>query len=494
MIDKVLGRLEEKTQKIKQKKEYFMTKPTVCVIGQVSVGKSSFLNLLLGMDIFKSSIEETTNKITKIEEDDGFLVQYELQEGEFKLKKKYSKGTGDLIGSDFLTFLNIVDVPGYNKSFDDEIENYIIEGEYDIVLYILDISKGLSKTDQKLLDLLKEREPYILFVLNKIDIYKDEDKEDFKECINIVKQNIEEIYPKSKILGYVPSSATKFRKNKKFVKFLQGIITIASYVSTFRSNLDIIRNSLIDYLVLTMIELEERDQYYIDFYLAELKNRLDKASNVDIVMNGENTIKSIIEDVNNKVGDEIRRDIIITSKTLNEEINLAIKEIKDMSISYIEIIDLNLTHNFSQVNLIREVSNTIQVGYSDEIFDEFLKGIFISIGGGILARLALGALIPGIGTLVFLGSIIYTIWNLDKKANEVKSKVYYEVSEKVPSIIRSSWGSICEEMKEYYITQIELITNNENIDEFLDKLISGTYNMNEELSNFIIDNIEKLVR
>lgn len=481
MIEKLLKELDEKISKIEQRKEYFIRKPTVCAVGEVSVGKSSLLNLLLGKNVFKSSIGETTKNITKVESYGGFLVRSELEEKEFKIKDK---------SADLLAFLNIVDIPGYSGDFDKEVRNYLKEGEYDIVLFILDISKGILKTNQELLEILKERKPYILFVLNKIDLYEGEDRKSFEKQINKLKQHIEKIYPKNKILGYVLASAKKFKNDEKLIKFLQDVIIIASYVSTFKTNLNIIRDKLIKVLEKNMSKIEEWDKNYINFYLESLYKGLHKISNFDIITNGEEAIKKLIENLNLALQSKINEDIEGIGKFFSEKINKMKEFINGMSISYIEILNLNLDYDFvRQIGSILNFSNLniSQASYSNELFDEVLKNIMFSIGSGIFARLALGSLIPGIGTIVFIGSLIWTIIDLDNKANQIRNKVYSEVSSKLPSIITSGWKDVCREIEKSYIKQVDLITKNQEIDKFLNELISGAYKMNDELSKFIID-------
>ncbi len=392
--------------------------------------------------------------------------------------------------SDFLAFLNIVDIPGYSGSLDKEVENYLKEGDYDIVLYILDISKGVLKTNRDFLEIIKGREPYVLFILNKIDIYEGEDRKSFEELINKVRQDIEKIYPKNKILGYVPASAKKFKNDEKLVKFLRNVIIIASYVSTFKTNLNIIRDELIEVFEENMTKARKWDKDYINFYLENLKKGLHKISNFDIITKGESVIKQLIEDLNSRLESEINADIEKIAEFLSKEINEAKKLINGMSISYIEILNLNLNYDFSQRISGLDFSdfNVQQASYSNELFGEVLGKIMTSIGAGIFARLALGALIPGIGTLVFLGSLIWTIIDSDNKANEIRNKVYNEVSTKLPSIIESGWKDVCEEIEETYKDKVNLLTNNKSIQNFLNELILGAYKMNDKFSKFIIDN------
>jgi intergrase/recombinase len=104
-----------------------------------------------------------------------------------------------------------------------------------------------------------------------------------------------------------------------------------------------------------------------------------------------------------------------------------------------------------------------------------------------LARLALGALIPGIGTIVFLGSLIWTIIDADNKANEIRSKVYNEVASNLPKIMREEWMKICAQIEKEYKKQVDLIINSKGIKKFLNDLIKSTYKMNDNISKFIIE-------
>ena len=389
----------------------------------------------------------------------------------------------------FLEFVNVVDIPGYDGTLDEKVSNYLKEGNYNIVLYILDVSKGLTKMDNEFLKIISERNPYILFIINKIDIYEGEEKSDFEKLISFVKEKVEEFYPKDRILGYVLTSVKKFRNDKKFIEFFQNTLIIASYISTFETNLIIAKNYLYENFEEAMNkEIKNRHRDYSNWYLKALKNGLYEISNMDIIMNGEKSIKNLIEELNSELEYVISQDVEKIGDFFNGKIKEVVDFINNMSISYSEILSLNLESSIS--GRISSVSvETPHLGSVDfsGAFNEVLVKIIGSIVSGILARLALGALIPGIGTIVFIGSLLWTIIDADNKANEIRSKVYNEVASNLPKIMREEWMKICAQIEKEYKKQVDLIINSKGIKKFLNDLIKSTYKMNDKISKFIIE-------
>jgi hypothetical protein len=389
----------------------------------------------------------------------------------------------------FLEFVNVVDIPGYDGTLDEKVSNYLKEGNYNIVLYILDVSKGLTKMDNEFLKIISERNPYILFIINKIDIYEGEEKSDFEKLISFVKEKVEEFYPKDRILGYVLTSVKKFRNDKKFIEFFQNTLIIASYISTFETNLLIAEAYLhVEFEEAMNKEIKNRHRDYSNWYLKALKNGLHEISNMDIIMNGEKSIKNLIEELNSELEYVISQDVEKIGDFFNGKIKEVVDFINNMSISYSEILSLNLESSIS--GRISSVSvETPHLGSIDfsGAFNEVLVKIIGSIASGILARLALGALIPGIGTIVFLGSLLWTIIDAGNKANEIRSKVYNEVASNLPKIMREEWMKICAQIEKEYKKQVDLIINSKGIKKFLNDLTKSTYNMNDKISKFIID-------
>ena len=144
----------------------------VSLVGRPNVGKSSLLNSILGMKLaITSDVSGTTrNVIQGIYNDDDSQIIFVDTPGIHKAQNK--------LGS-------LMNKKAYNNT----------EG-VDIVLFLVDISKGFGKGDEFILNKLKDSEVPVFLLLNKIDLVKDKTKlleditklkelYDFKEIIPI---------------------------------------------------------------------------------------------------------------------------------------------------------------------------------------------------------------------------------------------------------------------------------------------------------------------
>ena len=148
----------------------------VSLVGRPNVGKSSLLNSILGMKLaITSDVSGTTrNVIQGIYNDDNSQIVFVDTPGVHKPKNKLG---------------NIMNKKAYNNT----------EG-VDIILFLVDISKGFGKGDLFILNKIKEQNIPIFLLLNKIDLVKN--KEKLLEEINYLK----DIHDFSEI---IPISATK---------------------------------------------------------------------------------------------------------------------------------------------------------------------------------------------------------------------------------------------------------------------------------------------
>ena len=144
----------------------------VSLVGRPNVGKSSLLNSILGMKLaITSDVSGTTrNVIQGIYNDDDSQIVFVDTPGIHKPNNK--------LGS-------LMNKKAYNNT----------EG-VDVILFLIDISKGFGKGDQFILDKIKNKDIPIFLLLNKIDLVKDKSKlleeinklkelHDFKEIIPI---------------------------------------------------------------------------------------------------------------------------------------------------------------------------------------------------------------------------------------------------------------------------------------------------------------------
>ena len=148
----------------------------VSIVGRPNVGKSSLLNSILGMKLaITSNVSGTTrNVIQGIYNDDDSQIIFVDTPGIHKAQNK--------LGS-------LMNKKAYNNT----------EG-VDVILFLVDISKGFGKGDEFILNKLKDSEIPVFLLLNKIDLVKDKTK--LLEDITKLK----ELYDFAEI---IPISATK---------------------------------------------------------------------------------------------------------------------------------------------------------------------------------------------------------------------------------------------------------------------------------------------
>ena len=124
----------------------------VSIVGRPNVGKSTLLNSILGMKLaITSNVSGTTRNVIN-----GIYNDEESQ-------------------------IVFVDTPGIHKP-NDKLGNLLNKKAYnntegvDIILFLVDISKGFGKGDKFILDRIKNHNIPIYLLLNKIDLVKDKTK------------------------------------------------------------------------------------------------------------------------------------------------------------------------------------------------------------------------------------------------------------------------------------------------------------------------------
>lgn len=144
----------------------------VSLVGRPNVGKSTLLNSILGMKLaITSNVSGTTrNVIQGIYNDDDSQIVFVDTPGIHKPSNKLG---------------NLMNKKAYHNT----------EG-VDIVLFLVDISKGFGRGDEFILKRIKEKDIPVFLLLNKIDLVKNKEKlledishlkelHDFKEIIPI---------------------------------------------------------------------------------------------------------------------------------------------------------------------------------------------------------------------------------------------------------------------------------------------------------------------
>jgi len=141
---------------------------SIVFIGEFSTGKSSIINTLLGIDALPEGITPTTDEITVLKHGD--------QAGE-----SFEKGSRLVsIPEDRLKGILLVDTPGTNVTIEQHqkiTEEFIPKA--DIVFFTIGAERAVTGSEAKLIEFIKQEWlKNIVFVLNKIDIAKDQQELD----------------------------------------------------------------------------------------------------------------------------------------------------------------------------------------------------------------------------------------------------------------------------------------------------------------------------
>ena len=145
LLDAVTANIEEEEKDRQEEAQY----PKIAVVGQPNVGKSSFVNALLG---------DERNIVTDI--------AGTTRDSVHTLYKKY--------GKEFL----LIDTAGIRKKskVHEDLEFYSVLRaikaieEADVVIVMIDASKGLEVQDQNIIDLAVKRKKGIVLLVNKWDL------------------------------------------------------------------------------------------------------------------------------------------------------------------------------------------------------------------------------------------------------------------------------------------------------------------------------------
>lgn len=159
----------------------------VSIVGRPNVGKSTLLNNILGTKVAITSdkVGTTRNIINGIYNDEDCQIIF-------------------------------VDTPGITTKGGTKLETVLNKKAYlsmenDLVLFLIDTPSGFGKTDEKILDRLKNENKDVILVLNKIDKLSKEEIFD-----NILK--LKDLYDFKEI---VPISSLKGTNTKELIKVIK---------------------------------------------------------------------------------------------------------------------------------------------------------------------------------------------------------------------------------------------------------------------------------
>lgn len=193
----------------------------IAVVATMSAGKSTFVNALLGQEIFPTSNEACTAKITSVYDNDVykrvvgvamhgktlFEASNELSNEDLKswnsnksINRLVLEGNLDNIKNE-QGIIAVHDSPGTNFSGDethhDITFNFLKENKMDAIIYVANATQIATNDEKALLTELYEKivklqDIPVIFVLNKADCI-DSEKESLEGLVHIFKKSLDSI-------------------------------------------------------------------------------------------------------------------------------------------------------------------------------------------------------------------------------------------------------------------------------------------------------------
>ena len=437
----------------------------VVFVGKLSTGKTTIINALLGKDLLPTGIGTITKSITTILKsdenkleviyDNGVSEFYSLSDVEVVNQKPHLKALNvHLVDFPFSSIV-FIDTPGFDELKQD-LENLTLSRipTADAVIFVLDITKGLTKKDKEFFDdyVIKFLRDKIFIVFNKLDIVKDEvsDAEiqkikntlgDFSVFVVSAKEKDENFQEfKQKLFDYLSeTSKTQIIKNR-----ISSIIKTIEDVS--RKQLSLI----IENRQKTKEELEEKlnallkKKAELDRILNELRKKVDE------------TIYTLINERINPLIEQKRIEIINRAKQVDPDnlknlLTFGLKnEIQSLLLEIKSILRKDLEF---------DISSEVNLGFSS-----FIISIVDFIGRAIDPLLSK----YNVDLTDLIQNFIRTI-TFDIITNDI-NKVFNKLKESVISSIEKSKNEYFEELKlrEYANIDSEIVSVEKGL-EFLGK-------------------------
>jgi small GTP-binding protein len=437
----------------------------VVFVGKLSTGKTTIINALLGKDLLPTGIGTITKSITTILKsdenkleviyDNGVSEFYSLSDVEVVNQKPHLKALNvHLVDFPFSSIV-FIDTPGFDELKQD-LENLTLSRipTADAVIFVLDITKGLTKKDKEFFDdyVIKFLRDKIFIVFNKLDMVKDEvsDAEiqkikntlgDFSVFVVSAKEKDENFQEfKQKLFDYLSeTSKTQIIKNR-----ISSIIKTIEDVS--RKQLSLI----IENRQKTKEELEEKLNA-----LLKKKAELDKILN-ELRKKVDETIHTLINEIINPLIEQKRMEIINLAKQVDPDnlknlLTFGLKnEIQSLLLEIKSILRKDLEF---------DISSEVNLGFSS-----FIISIVDFIGRAIDPLLSKYS----VDLTDLIQNFIRTI-TLDIITNDI-NKVFNKLKESVISSIEKSKNEYFEELKlrEYANIDSEIVSVEKGL-EFLGK-------------------------
>lgn len=197
----------------------------VLVVANVSAGKSTLINALVGRRINKTLTTVCTQKLVYIHNkqvEDGLMIE------DSKFRYTYYPEFANINSDSFIhTSFNFdsllsthnlyfVDTPGINNAYDSNhkklTESAIVSNDYDCLVYVSNCQYNATNDEDNLLSLLKNKcKKPIIFVLNQMDKMKQKDDSIVKMTNDFYKDLTQKGFKNPKVIPVSAQAALLFK-------------------------------------------------------------------------------------------------------------------------------------------------------------------------------------------------------------------------------------------------------------------------------------------
>lgn len=520
----------------------------ILVLGEFSCGKSTFLNALIREKILPVSVRATTATINTISyaEEKKVLLKFwgpidvntgrELEDGvskEIDIDELRSHTTSLTAEADEISkqiklvevsypteycknSVTIVDTPGFNSvhaNHDTVTLNYLANGN--AVIWLLNPLQPLTDSERGYLRKAKHHISKILFVVPKVDLLEDDQREDvwdmFKEDIpketNMDAEVI--LYPvNAKLAANGDWESSKFqefitelerflwsdRKSKEML--LPGIVNSISIINSVKGNIDLILKGLafspeefqnrID-TNLPHLERINKKQSEILQFIRDRRSLLLNRIDVEI----PRVINSILMDVSSlilhwRLGlDALRSQLPDILKEKMMDISAKVEELVNEEILYImgetnsRYEDFALETKTYQAS-VSQLEGDLSVADIDSYEGSLLDVAAIG-GGNIGLGLLLGGVIasPLAWIAMFSGGVLFTGLLSEKLEEKLRNKQFIRIEKLVIEKFRAEFNSVTHKLSD-------------SVRNILDDYARDVNSQIREVLNSIIEAIESI--
>jgi GTP-binding protein EngB required for normal cell division len=453
--------------------------------GTLSNGKSTVLNAILEQNLLQTGIGSTTAKITYISKgidgavgvlNNGDEIAKTLDSNNIKELNENNNVKIVKIQKEDFKYSNItfVDSPGINdiNKIREDI-SYAYVPIADIVVFVLDISKGITADEKSFFDdkIIKTHKDKIFILLNGLDKIEGEDLSPVLNNPLLDGYKLFPISAKQYLVGALESDDVKINKSK-FKAFLDEFHNYISSIDGYK-----ILNNRIDK---SIVSIKELSKLQINSMIKNLSKSKDE---LEIELNKTNQELKVKEEEVARLRESLENEILDIKSYISESISKMKKQIEtnEDTSEIIEYINANIQDIMSySKNKLNSIE--IDMGAIAKILNTLSKhfSVIISVLGTVVTKISLKSAIFSVilNKAPFIESIINKasgFVNSKDKIREILNGVEVHFENELNRLQKE------ESQKLEYETLSEVKTNIHSLELSLNKHKSEQTSINEDI-------------